>query len=171
VPGAPTSGLKVLGIAQCALGLFGLASAPLAIVTRLLVRDPASRRMQELMWEGALGAWMYTSLALGTLVAMVLIAAGAQVLRGRRSGRTLTLVHAVASIALLIIGQLVSLLLLYPMLWQMGSSGNPAERGGAIGGMVGGLFGSLFGLALPVVELVVMTRPGVREFFQRSEAG
>ncbi|MBK7584561.1 MAG: hypothetical protein IPI67_30790 [Myxococcales bacterium] len=167
---APSSGLRLLGIAQCALGVFGLSAAPLTLITRFVARDPGSLRVQELLWEGFLGAWMYASLALGTLAAILLIAAGVGVVRGRRWGRSLTLWHAGISVALMVLGQLVSVLFLYPALWQLGQGGTAAERGGAIGGVVGGLFGGLFALVLPVLELIVMTRPHVRDFFAQAES-
>lgn len=164
-PAPPSSGLRLLGIAQCALGVFGLGAAPLTLITRFVARDPSSRKVQELLWEGWLGAWNYASLGLGTLTAALLIAAGLGVVRGKPWGRTLTLAHAVAAIALVVIGQVVSVTLLYPALWQLGTGGTAAERGGAIGGVVGGLFGGLVALALPAIELYVMTRPSVREYF------
>lgn len=166
-PRAPSSGLRLLGIAQCALGVFGLGAAPLTLITRFVASDPASRRVQELLWEGWLGAWTYLSLALGTLLAAGLIAAGVGVVRAVPWGRTLTLVHAVGAIGHAVVGQIVAVALLYPALWELGSSGSAVERGGAIGGVVGGLFGSLVALVLPVVELYVMTRPSVKAIFAR----
>lgn len=166
-PPASSSGLRLLGIAQCALGVFGLGAAPLTLVTRFVARDPGSRKVQELLWEGWLGAWTYASLVLGTLLAAGLVAAGIGVVRGLPWGRTLTLVHAIGAIGHVVVGQIVAVALLYPALWQLGSSGSAVERGGAIGGVVGGLFGSLVALALPVIELYVMTRPSVKATFAR----
>lgn len=167
-PAAPSSGLRLLGIAQCALGVFGLGAAPLTLITRFMARDPGSRKVQELLWEGWLGAWTYASLAIGTVIAFVLIAAGIGVVRGLPWGRTLTLVHGAVATAQVIVGQVVAVALLYPALWQLGSGGTAAEKGGAIGGVLGGLFGSLLALALPAIELYVMTRPQVKEFFSRA---
>lgn len=166
-PAAPSSGLKILGIAQCALGVFGLLSAPLTLVTRALAQDPGSRRVQHLLWDGWLGAWTYLSLAIGTALAVLLIVAGVGVIKGRALGRKLSLVHAATAIALVIIGQIIAATALYPALFELASSGSAAERGGAIGGVVGGLFGSLIGLILPAVELYVMTRPHVKEQLAR----
>lgn len=160
---APSSGLKILGIAQCALGVFGLLSAPLSLLTRAMARDPGSQRVQHLLWDGWLGAWTYASLLIGTALAVLLIVAGVGVLKGRALGRRLSMIHAVAAIALVVVGQIVAVVGLYPALFELAASGSAAERGGAIGGVVGGLFGSLVALVLPAVELYVMTRPDVKE--------
>jgi hypothetical protein len=166
-PPAPSAGLRLLGIAQCALGAFGLLAAPITVITRVVAQDAGSRRVQELLWEGWLGAWTWTSLVLGTLLAVTLIAAGVGVVRGMRWGRSLTLAHGVLAILHVVSGQVVSVVFLYPALWALGTGGNAAERGGAVGGVIGGFFGSLVALVLPVIELWVMTRPSVRETYLR----
>jgi hypothetical protein len=166
-PPPPSTGLRFLGITQCALGVFGLAGAPITVLTRLVARDPGSLRVQELLWDGWLGVWTYASLVIGTLLAFVLIAAGAGVLQGRPFGRTLSLAHAGGALMHVVLGQIIAVALLYPALWQLGSSGSAIERGGAVGGVLGGIVGSLFTLVLPAVELYVMTRPTVKEAFSR----
>lgn len=162
-PPAPSSGLKLLGIAQCALGAFGIATAPLALITRALVQDPGSRQVQDLLWDGWLGAWTYASLTLGTALAVLLIVAGVAVTRGRALGRKLSIAHALATLALVVVGQIVTALLLYPALLELAANGGAAERGGAVGGIAGGLLGSAVALVLPAIELVVMSRPQVKE--------
>ena len=101
--------------------------------------------------------------ALGTALAVLLIVAGVAVTRGRALGRKLSIAHALATLALVVVGQIVTALLLYPALLELAANGGAAERGGAVGGIAGGLLGSAVALVLPAIELVVMSRPQVKE--------
>ncbi len=145
-----------------AFGGIGLFSAPLALMSRFLGSHAGSSRIQDLMWTGTVGAWMWASMGLGTLLALLLLGSGVGVLRRQRWARKASLAYAISAIAFGILAQLVNIVFLYPKLMGMLQTGSAVERGGAIGGLVGGIFGGLFGMILPIAVLIVVTRPSVR---------
>ncbi len=143
-------------------GGLGLLSGPFTLLSRELGKQTGSGRIQELMWEGAFGAWMMAALGIGTLMALLLLVSGVGVLKRRAWARKATVAYGIAGIAFGVIGQIVNILFLYPKLAAF-EGGSAAEQGGAVGGIVGGVVGGLFGMVLPVVLLVVMTRPTMKQ--------
>jgi hypothetical protein len=167
-PGQPTAGLKAMGAIQIIFGALGFFSAPLTLLMRNLAgHDPVSRRIQEVTWEGGFGMWMRFALFVQTLIAVTLLASGVGVLKLRPWARTSSMVYAIAACVMNVVGQIANFMVLIPELQRIADEHprSPAAQGGAIGGMVGGVLGGILGLALPVITLVVMTRPSVKAQF------
>ena len=154
-------GVKVLAGFQCFFGAVGLLMAPLSFVQRSMARDTVSMAMYAAMWDGPAAIWFYFSVAAGILLALALLVSGIGLFMSKRWARTLGLIYGGSSLLMLIAGQLVMLLVVYPVLTPFLESHNPVERGGAIGGLVGGLFGMLFGAVLPVAMLIVLGRKSI----------
>jgi hypothetical protein len=172
-PAAPpkrTPGLTVLAVFLLVLGGLGLLSGPYTLVSRGLARDALSRQLQEIMWSGALGVWMYISLFLGLVTALAMIAAGVGILKMKPWGRTISLAYGLGSIGLGVVGQIMAIALFYPALLEWGEREGGLAQIMAMSGIVGGVVGSLFGLVLPVITLVVMTRPKVKAAFAAAAA-
>jgi hypothetical protein len=168
VPAAPaqkSTGVTVLGVFLIIFGALGLFSAPMTFLTRGMARDPASRRINELMYEGTLGAWTMTSLFLGTCLAGLMLASGIGIVKRRPWAKKTSLGYGISAIVMAIIGQIMSAMLLYPELNKMAEHGGTVEKAGAMGGMIGGMVGGCLGLVLPVITLIVMTRPNVKAQF------
>jgi hypothetical protein len=166
----PGTGLMILGVVNMIFGALGLLSLPLVFVTKSLARDPVSRRIQELTWEGGMGIWMRTSLFLGAIMACALIASGYGIMKLKPWARKVSIGYALAAILMAILGQIMSAMFLYPVLTEMLSqgSGDPVKTAGAMGGLVGGIIGGAFALVLPVIILIVMNRASVKEKFANA---
>jgi hypothetical protein len=164
----PGTGLLILGIVEIIFGALGLLTAPLLMLTRTLARDPVSRQVQALTWEGPLGVWTRISLALGFVMALALIAAGFGIIKLKPWARPLSMAYAAAALVFTIIGQVMSAMYLYPVLFELVSQGtrNPVAYAAGIGGIAGGIGGGVFALVFPTVILVVMTRRSVKEKFR-----
>jgi hypothetical protein len=169
-PGAPVqrpgTALKVLGIIQIVFGILGLLSAPVTVLVAIFnaaSKDPVQRKLHTLMWEGPVAAWSYSQAALGFVFAVLLIATGIGVVRGKLWGRTVGLVYAIGTLASLLIGQVIMFVAVYPALFDMLSSTNPIERAGAAGGIGGGVGAAIFGMVLPLITLVVLARKSARD--------
>ncbi|WP_394835437.1 hypothetical protein LVJ94_00740 [Pendulispora rubella] len=144
----------------------------MTLLLRFLVRDPVSRRIQEMTWSGAYGAWTYFSVGLGFILAMVLLITGIGIFKMRPWARTTGLIYGAVSVVTLVIGQIMVLAVLRPMMMELMDQfpRNPVARAGATGGLVGGIAGSLFGLALPVAMLIVMSRADTKARFEAANA-
>lgn len=163
----PGTGLLILGIVQIMFGALGLLSAPILLLTKSFARDPVSRQIQALTWEGPLGIWTRLSLVIGFVMAVALIAAGFGIVKLKPWARPLSMLYAVVALVFVIIGQVMSALYLYPVLFELLSQGtrNPVAYAGGIGGIAGGIGGGVFALVFPTVILVVMTRSSIKAKF------
>ncbi|HEY1954962.1 MAG TPA: hypothetical protein VGH28_05105 [Polyangiaceae bacterium] len=166
-PPGPSTGLKVLAIIQIIFGAFGLLAAPVGIVLAFVnaaSKDPVQRRLHELMWEGPVGAWSYAAQAFALIFGIALLAGGIGVVRGKRWGRTASLVYAIGTLVTIVITQAVLTIAVYPELFDMMSSATtPVQRAGAMGGLLGGIGGAVFSVILPSIVLIVMARRATRE--------
>ena len=160
----PSTGLKVLAVIQILFGLFGIIGAPVgALLANLqLSKDPLQQRLHDVMWEGPAAAWSYGSLALGLVLSVLLVSTGIGLWRGKLWSRKTGLVYGAGSLVMLVAGQVVMMLFVYPMLMEQMDASNPIARAGAMGGLIGGLGGALFGAILPAVTLVVLGRSSVK---------
>jgi hypothetical protein len=161
-PAPKSTGVTVLGVVMIVFGGLGLLSGPSTLLSRELGKQTGSGRIQELMWSGAFGTWMFVALGIGTLMALLLLASGIGVLRRQSWARKAGLAYGIAGVVFGVVGQMVNILFLYPKLAAF-EGADAAERGGAIGGIVGGVVGGLFGMVLPIVLWVAMTRPTIKE--------
>lgn len=144
-------------------GFMGLGAWPLTVLSRELGSQTAGgRNVQDLIWEGSLAWWMSFSLAVATLIAVVLLVSGIGVFKRRAWAQKTALGYGIATIGFGLISQFVNFVFLYPKLIELLDSANPVERAGAAGGMMGGIVGGLFGMILPVVVVYAVTRPSVK---------
>jgi hypothetical protein len=157
-----STGLTIMAILMLIFGGLGLFSAPFTLISKELGMRTGSAHIQELMWRGPLGVWMMSSLAIGTLLSIWLAVGGFGILKRRAWARRVSLGYAIANLVFTLLGQVMSLLLLYPVLGALIDSSDPVERAGAVGGLAGGIAGGLFAMLLPVALLVILTRPGVK---------
>src|SRR5688500_9965285 len=88
--GTPSKGLKVLATLQIVFGALGVVGVAMGSLTRDMAKDPVSRRIVEITWEGEMATWTKVSQGLGALLIITLIAAGIGNLKVRRWGRTAT---------------------------------------------------------------------------------
>jgi hypothetical protein len=167
-PGAPkaalTTGVQAVAVAEIFFGGMGLLSAPVTLALRDLAHDPVSRRIQQITWEGSLGAWTRTSLVVGTILAGVMLASGIGILKRRAWGRRAGLAYAVSSILMQVVGQAITFTVLFPALDALAEqyAYDRAASAALMGGRIGGIAGALFGLTVPITLLVMLTRPGVK---------
>ena len=102
------------------------------------------------------------------LVSVVLVIAGAQLLRRRRSGRTLHVVYCVGKVVQVIVGATIFIFMMHQvtsMASTMPTSG-PASVGlkfGMLMGGIGGGLGMLFSLIYPVFLIIWFLRPAVKQ--------
>jgi len=105
---------------------------------------------------------------LGLVIAMVQVGAGIGLWQLRRWGLRTALGAAVAQIAMVVLGFVVTLVFLIP---EMAGSAHGPQAAAQVSGAVGGLVGSLLGLIMPGCALFFLTRPEVEEAFRAAEAG
>jgi hypothetical protein len=169
--GRPTTGVKVLAWFQIVLGALGILAVPCTLGLRGFATgcgppNALNEKIQNLPYEGGLGIWTYTSLALGAVLSVVLLAAGIGLLGAKPWARLASLVYAVATIVLQAIGQVVAFVFLYPAISDAAAeSGGAAGNAAVTGGYIGGICGGLFAFALPITMLIVLTRPSVKAQF------
>lgn len=158
--------MKALGIVEIVFGSLGLMAMPMLWVTKALARDPFSKRVNELTWEGPVGTWMTFAIAAGTVMAVLLIVAGTGVIKLRPWARKLSMVYAVYNLFIVVVGQIINIVYLYPAMAKLADQmPGPVARAGMTGGVVGGIAGGLFSLMLPVALLVILTRRDVKASF------
>lgn len=151
---------KVVGAVSLAWGLISLTCAGCGLVTPVIVATFLPPEMMNPPPPFArMSPEMVLSAAMGAVVAIVLLAAGAATLGRKRAGRTLHLVYTVLALVSVAIGILVQFRMQaqiaqfvqqnpdHPMAQQMGA-------GGGMGQWLGVAFGVVIGLAYPVFCLV-----------------
>ncbi|MCA9186614.1 MAG: hypothetical protein KDA99_13390, partial [Planctomycetales bacterium] len=101
-------------------------------------------------------AFMIGMMTIGFVFLVVGIVAGINLLRGKRSGRTLSIGYAIYSIVSGIVGGVVNLVMfILPAVNEFGA-GSPV-----VVGTIAGAIGGLVGLIYPVLLWYFMTRPNV----------
>lgn len=159
-------GVKILAGIQCFFGGLGLLLSPLSFVQRNTAKDPVSKAIFAAMWDGPMAIFSYFQLAVGILLACALLVSGVGLFMSKRWARTLGLIYGVAALVMLVVGQLVSIVVIYPVLSPFLDSTNAVERAGAIGGLAGGVGGACFGAILPVAMLIVLGRKSMEPQLQ-----
>lgn len=163
--------MKVLAWFQIVLGGLGILSVPCVLGMRGFTssfgpHDAFNERIQNMPYEGGLGVWTYSQLAVGGLLAVVLLVSGIGLLGAKPWARTSSLVYAIATIVLNVIGQVIAFALLYPAISDAAEQqGGPTAQAAVTGAYVGGICGAGVALALPITMLIVLTRPSVKAQF------
>ena len=113
---------------------------------------------------------MKISIVLGLLVSLALLAAGIGLLMLKPWARIVSILYAIYSIVMLIVGSVVNYFFLIQPLLQQAQQKQGPEAAGAVGGAIGGMFGSCFGLIYPVLLLIFMLRPNIKAAFGQTDA-
>ncbi len=163
-PRGPSTGLKVLAVFQILFGCFGVIGTPIsAILANLqLSKDPVQMKLHDALWEGPGAIYSYASVIVGFFLAILLIVTGVGLWRAKLWSRKTGIAYGAVALVMLVVGQLVMMLMVYPMLMEQLDASNPVQRAGAMGGMIGGLAGALFGGILPLVTLIALGRSSVK---------
>lgn len=172
--GRPAS-LIVFGILDLVFGVLGICgtAASSAMVFVKLPRDPSMPNpvLDLIESDATYRLVLQATLLLGTVASLVLIVAGIGLLLSRSWGRTLSIAYGWYAIVGAIFGVFINwFFLVQPLLAKAKEAGGAAEAG-AIGGAIGGLAGGCLGLIFPIVLLVFMYRPAVRDALAGRASG
>jgi hypothetical protein len=161
-----TRRLRTLGIVQLVFAGLGV----LSLINSLLPnnKDPIARRLNEVMWSGELGTWMRVSTGIGFVFTVVLALAGWCLLKRNPLGRTLTLAHGIGALGFGVVSFFVTRSLMSTMIATVASDLGPAGQIFKTTFEIALIFGFLFGSAVQLLELWLITRPGVKEFLQQG---
>jgi hypothetical protein len=158
---APLS-VTILCLVVGLLSLLGLCSSPMSLLPYFVdfgVPNPAVALIKD---DPFLFPYMVASLGIGLVLNVVVLVCCAGSLMLKWWGRLGLLAYSVIALVLWAVGLVVTITVMMP---KFTSSGDPAMAAGAYGG----LFGSCIGLVMPVVILIVMLLPSVREAFEHAD--
>jgi hypothetical protein len=154
----------ILNIVFAALGIFSVMA--MLVLFSLVGSDSKNPVVQLIQTSPAYAGWMKISIALGALATGFLLAAGIGLLMLKPWARLLSIIYAIYTMIMIVIGSVVNYFLLVQPLLQQAQQKQGAEAAGAIGGAVGGMFGSCFGLIYPILLLIFMMRANVIAAFR-----
>lgn len=113
--------------------------------------------------------FLFGSLILGFVFAVILIVAGSDLLKMRSRGRTLSIVYGVYAVISSVVGTLVNVFVVFlPMMEQ--APNQQGAQAAMIGGMVGGAIGGCIGLIYPVAVLIYFLRAQTKAAFEAADA-
>ena len=169
----PTA-LIVFGILNIVFGLLGICgtAASSAMFFVELPRDPLvpNPALELIQSNPTYRTLMLVMIGLGLLASLALLVAGIGLLRSKAWGRTLSIGYAWYGIAGAIFGMIVNwVYLVQPMLAKMDPAFGPAEAA-TVSTAVSGLLGGCFGMLYPIVLLVFMYRPALRDWLAADAA-
>lgn len=152
----------VIGIIHLVFGIPGLLFSPFNFIMLRAIENES--RAPNAAWDimrDAPGYMVFykSSLVLGVVMSIALIAAGVGLLIGKSWGRTLSIVYAIAGIIMTLVGAAVNYFFLFAPLSQ---SDSPEAIGGIIGGVVGLVLGPIY----PIITLIFMNRASVVEYYR-----
>ncbi len=165
----------VFGILNLVFGIMGICGTIASAVSFAILSsdmfDPemkAQMNMQQFdnpIYFGLLCMQM----AMGTILAIVVIISGIGLLKFKPWGRKLANFYAIASLLLLFIAIANSVIFqIMPAIEEANNPGaGPEAFGGAVGGTVGGVFTFCLGIIYPICILVFLNR---RQFVQQIQA-
>ena len=170
-PAARPASLVVFGVLNIVFGLLSMCGAAGSSVMFFvdLPRDPAlPNPMLDLIKSNpTFRLTQMVNMGISIVLAVALMLAGIGLLRSKAWGRTLSVGYGWCAIAGIVLAMIVNwIYLVQPMLAnlkQAGGAGGPAETL-AMGTAVGGMASGCFGLVYPVILLVFMNRPALRDW-------
>jgi len=139
--------VTVFGILNIVFGSLGLLCMPLGLIGIFAMPNVMNAAV-------AVKAWMLVSSAVGFVCTILLITVGIGLLYLKAWARTGAVVYGWFAIIWDIVGMVASLGLI--------ASGGYGHSHSALPGAIGGIFGGLVGLIYPVLLIVFMRRPDVR---------
>lgn len=165
--GRPTSPI-VFGILNIVFGLLGvcgtIGSGAMLFVE--LPRDPLvpNPALELIASNPTYRMLMMVMISLGLLASLALLAAGVGLLLFRAWGRTLSIGYAWYGIINALFGMIVNwIYLVQPMLAKWNPAFGPAEAA-TVATAVSGILGGCFGMLYPIILLVFMNRPALRDW-------
>jgi hypothetical protein len=138
--------VTVFGILNIVFGSLGLLCMPLGLI--------ASYSMNTLGPAVGATAWMLVSAAVGFVCTILLIAVGIGLLYLKAWARTWCLVYGWFAIVWGIVGMVVN--------FAMMTAGAHAYPRSELPAVIGGMLGGLLGLIYPILLVVFMRRPNVK---------
>ncbi len=145
--------VTVFGVLNIVFGSLGLACMPFSLLVSFAMPQ---------MWDpsGVAIIWIITTHAIGFILTILLLTLGIELLRLKAWARKWTLAYGWFSVAWSVIGSIVNLLLISSGEFGYAEEALPSALGGTCGGLIGGLI-------YPVLLIIFMQRPGVRDACKR----
>lgn len=158
----PTS-VTVFGVLNIAFGALGCITAPLGLFQFFADPDsnPVYAHVQSMSWYMI---YSVVSSGIGVVLSISLLAAGIALLMNMAWGRLLSIGVAGFNIVLLLIAIPITVMVMLPM----AGSDDPALQAGAYGGIVGGSCGMCIGMIYPILLIIFMMRPAVKDWFAKQ---
>jgi len=165
----------VFGILNLVFGIMGIcgtvvSAASFAVLSSDAFDPEMKARMNMQQFDNPIYfGLLCMQMAMGTILAVVVIISGIGLLKFKPWGRKLANFYAVASLLLLVIAIANSVIFqIMPAIQEANNPGaGPEAVGGAVGGTIGGVLTLCFGTIYPVCILVFLNR---RQFVQQIQA-
>lgn len=179
VPALPRAGrpasLIVFGILNLVFGVLGVCGSAASSVMFFVDMPPnpgmPNPALDIFQSDGTYRLLIQAMLVLGVVFSLLLLAAGIGLLLSKAWGRTLSIAYGWYAIAAAVFGLVVNwIYLVQPMLANVNQAEGPAAAA-AIGGAVGGLLGGCFSVIYPIILLVFMGRPALRNALSAGRTG
>lgn len=154
--------VTVFGILNIVFGALGVICTPFSMLVFVMPGQENNPIVCLVKESQAFLAYMVTTSCIGFLAACALIAAGIGLLQMKQWGRVLSIAYGVLAIVMGLTGTVVNALCVFAPLMERASG---PEAAAAIGGAIGGIVGGCIGLIYPVLLIIFMTRPAVRDAF------
>ena len=152
----------VFGILHLVFGVPGLLCSPYNFYTLSVIEshDRPANAALDVMRDAPGYMTFYTGgLVAGVAMAAVLVAAGVGLLKGKRYGRSLSIVYAGLAILMVIASTVAHYYVLSEPLSQVaGPEGVAARAGGVIGAVIGPIY--------PILTLFFMYKRSIVEYYQ-----
>ena len=156
----------ILNIVFAALGVLGLVITLAMFSASASSNNPVFKAMQE---SPAFMFWMKLTIPLGLITSGALLAAGIGLLLLKPWARILSVVYAIYSIVFGLIGVVVNFFVLVRPMMQAAAEKQGPESAGLVGGAIGGSVGGCFGMIYPILLLIFMLRPNVKNAFRPAD--
>ena len=162
----------ILNIIFGALGLCGTAATiPMFLVDASTAAAEENPMLQIMHDSPAYHGFMLVSVVLGLVACIALILAGIGLLQGKAWGRSISIIYAWYAIVAAVVGIIFNwFYLIQPLIEQaqQQSGSSPEEIGAMVGGAVGGLAGGCFGALYPIILLIFMHRPAIKQYLAQT---
>jgi len=159
----------VFGVINLVFAGLGLCGGVFAVIGLAVLNAPRNPRMPNpaldaMLNNPAYATFQYVSVVLGLIATIVIAMAGIGLLMSKAWGRHLSIVWAVYTLVMTVVGGVVNYVyLISPMMEKAGRGGGP-EQAGLIGGIIGGMIGTCLAPIYPVILLIFMYRRNLVDY-------